>query len=197
MSWARYDDELSLNCKVGRLRALGVNGIAALGLHLLANTYCRHNGTGGHVDNHVPELLVGKSGCKLAAILEQVGMFDVSTDGGWMIHNYDEYHDPNDPDPDRSAAARRRELREKRVEAGRLGGLAKASNAASKPLAVLQQTSSPVPVPIPLPTSERYLHRSHGDMPESASATLTREERLAVLANNGAPARFIRQDHPL
>lgn len=149
MSWARYDDELSMNRKIGQLRARGMTGIAALGLHLLANTYCRHNGTMGIVDAHVPELLVGRPGKKLAGVLADVGMFDARCDGGWIIHDYAEFHDPSDPEPDKSAAQRKRELSEKRAEAGRLGGLAKAGNASSKRVALPQQTSSPVPVPVP------------------------------------------------
>lgn len=134
MSWARYDDELSMNKKVGRLRAKGVDGIAAIGLHLLANTYCRHNGTAGEVEAHVPELLAGKCGPKLARLLAEVGMFDV-TESGWSIHDFEEFHDPTDPDPNRSAADRKRELSEKRAAAGRAGGLAKAGKDPSKPLA--------------------------------------------------------------
>lgn len=149
MSWARYDDELSINQKVGKLRALGVNGIAALGLHLLANTYCRHNGTKGIVEAHVPEMLAGRQGVKLAGILVTVGMFHLGSDGGWVINSYAEYHDPNDLEPDKSAADRKRELSEKRAAAGRLGGQAKASNAPSKTVALPQQTSSPVPDPVP------------------------------------------------
>lgn len=163
MSWARYDDELSMNKKVGRLRSKGVDGIAAIGLHLLANTYCRHNGTAGEVEAHVPELLAGKCGGKLARLLAEVGMFDV-TESGWAIHDFEEFHDPSDPDPNRSAADRKRELSEKRAEAGRQGGLAKAGKVASKPLANPGnatatdlangwQTPSPVPDPVPVPFS--------------------------------------------
>jgi hypothetical protein len=151
MSWARYDDELTLNYKYGRLRAMGINGMAALGLHLAANTYARHNGTGGVVEPHVPELLAGKCGPKLAAILVDVGMFDpVMT--GWFIHDFAEFHDPNDPDPNRSASDRKKEISEKRAAAGRAGGLAKAKQTPSKPTGLLEakrwQTSSPDPVPI-------------------------------------------------
>lgn len=153
MSWARYDDEFALNRKVGRLIARGKDGVAAIGLHLLANTYCRHNGTAGHVEAHVPGLLVGAFGSKLAQILEADGMFDPDERGGWQIHDYAEFHDPNDPDPDRSAADRKRELSEKRAEAGRRGGLAKAKQTSSKatdlPEAKPWQTPSPDPDPVP------------------------------------------------
>jgi hypothetical protein len=155
MAWARYDDEFSLNRKVGRLVAQGQAGVAALGLHLLANTYSRHNGTGGVIEAHVPRLLCGPGGSKLARMLADVGMFDPREEGGWTVHDYDEFHDPSDPDPNRSAADRKKELSEKRAAAGRLGGQAKAAKAGGKPsgngtgksVAELEQTSSPVPVP--------------------------------------------------
>jgi hypothetical protein len=113
-----------MNKKWVALRKRGVQGAAALGLHLLCNTYSRHNGTGGFIDEHVPEMLVGGVGHELAALLLQVGMFDAA-DGGWTLHDFDEYSDPKDPAPNRSANDRRRDMIEKRKEAGRLGGLAK------------------------------------------------------------------------
>jgi hypothetical protein len=170
VTWARYDDEFSLNRKVGQLVAQGVNGVAAIGLHLLANTYSRHNGTGGVIEPHVPRLLCGPGGTKLARMLAEVGMFDPRDEGGWTVHDYDEFHDPSDPNPNRSAAERKKELSEKRAAAGRLGGQAKAAKEGSKPssngtgkqMAMPQQTSSPVPVPtstsslddLPLPTND-------------------------------------------
>lgn len=152
MSWARYDDMLPMNKKWASLRAYGTDGAAALGLHLLANTYSRHNGTGGVVDKHVVEMLVGKCGSKLARLLVEVGMFDVESDG-WKIHDFAEYHDPSDPNPDRSANDRQKEISRSRAEAGRKGGLAKASKATDLPEAKSWQTSSPVPVPEPVTTT--------------------------------------------
>lgn len=153
MTWARYDDNLPMNKKWLRLRAEGVSGVAALGLHLIANTYARHNGTGGHIEAHIPEMLVGKDARKLVALLVLVGMFDAQADGSWLIHDYAEYHDPADRQPDRSADERRRELSARRAEAGRQGGLAKAGKAPSKSLAMPEQTPSPVPVPEPYVSS--------------------------------------------
>jgi len=151
MSWARYDDNLPMNKKWLRLRAEGVSGVAALGLHLIANTYARHNGTGGHIEAHIPEMLVGKDARKLVALLVLVGMFDAQADGSWLIHDYAEYHDPADRQPDRSTDERRRELSARRADAGRQGALAKAGKAPSKSLAMPEQTPSPVPVPVPEP----------------------------------------------
>lgn len=138
MSWARYDDEFPMNHKVGRLVSMGKDGLAAIGLHLLANTYARHNGTAGVIEPHVPNLLCGSTtGRKLARILAEVGMFDDRDAGGWTIHDYAEYHDPSDPDPDRSAADRKRDISEKRAAAGRRGGLAKAKQTSSKASSLL------------------------------------------------------------
>lgn len=184
MSWARYDDELSINRKWVALRAQGVKGAAALGLHLLANTWSRHNGTAGHVPSHVPEMLVGRDGPKLAAMLHDVGMFDLTdTDdgGGWTIHDFDEFHDPNDPDPNRSAADRKKELSEKRAASGRAGGLAKASKTPSKKVAVLQQEGwqNPSPVPVPEPVPKDSLPPKSLDSPEGGDNSASRLTDIA------------------
>lgn len=155
MAWARYDDMLPMNRKwVAGLRPMGMRGAAALGLHLLANAWSRHNGTGGYIDAAVIDSLVGRDGLKLAGLLVDVGMFDADGDG-WRIHDFADFSDPNDPNPDRSAGERRKELIEKRREAGRLGGYAKAASKAGTannlPVANAWQTSSPVPVPVPDP----------------------------------------------
>lgn len=193
MSWARYDDEFPMNRKVGSLIGKGQAGIAAIGAHVLLNTYSRHNGLAGRIEPHVPGLVCGGSvGKRLAKLLEEVGMLDAHPDGGWTIHDYAEFHDPNDPNPDRSAADRKKELSEKRAEAGRKGGQQKAANAgkqtaskardllddlpgdlpadsASKSVANTQanvlQTPTPVPVPIcrTLDTSSRRSHGSEDD----------------------------------
>lgn len=172
MPWARYDDTLPMNAKIAALRSMGVKGIAALGLHVLANSYSRHEGTGGFIAEYVPEQLVGRCGPELARILADIralpsgqsGMFD-RVDGGWTIHDFDEYSDPSDPDPHRPASDRRRELSEKRRMAGSLGGRAKAaksqpqpsskpgSNGTNVPLANAWQTPAPVPVPVPVSSS--------------------------------------------
>jgi hypothetical protein len=148
MSWARYDDELPMNRKIGALMSQGVNGPAALGLHLLANTWARHNGTAGFVPTHQPGLLVGDArlGRKLAHLLTSVSMFD-STDGGWMIHDYDDYSDPNDDG--RPAAEKKKDLSAKRAAAGSKGGKQTASKRDGLLPANDQHCSSPEPVPVP------------------------------------------------
>jgi hypothetical protein len=156
MAWARYDDELPMNRKVGQLLAHGVNGAAALGLHVLANTWARHNGTAGHIPDHQPALLIGdqRLGRRLAELLTIVGMFDPHPIDGWTIHDFDDFSDPKDDG--RPVADRMREISAARAVSGRAGGLAKASKTSSKPgskkrsngVAVLEQTSGPGPVPV-------------------------------------------------
>lgn len=176
MAWARYDDELPMNRKVGALLAQGVTGAAALGLHLLANTWARHEGTGGHIPAHQPGLLMAdaKLGRRLATMLETVGMFDPSTDGGWDLHDFDDFSDPNDDG--RPAADKKREISTTRATAGRKGGLAKAANAATKRLAELQQTSAPVPVPVPSD------HISDNDDSQNTAATPSSSSDRALYA---------------
>lgn len=172
MSWARYDDEFPMNRKVIKLVSEGQAGLAAIGLHLLANTWSRHNGTAGIIEAHVPGIIAGAAGKRAAKLLAEVGMFDV-IEGGYAIHDFAEYHDPNDPEPNKSAADRKKELSEKRAEAGRRGGQAKAKQSqgfasvlpGSKTEANGWQTSSPDPVPDPVPpvgSTATTHHRLHG-----------------------------------
>ncbi len=147
MTWARYDDELPMNHKIARLVASGQVGVAAIGLHVLANTWSRHQGTGGAIPGYQPGVLVADArlGRKLAEALADVGMFDACEDG-WMIHDFDEFSDPDDDGA--SAAEKRRRLSEVRAVAGRKGGQASSSKRGSKPQANGEQCSSPGPDPV-------------------------------------------------
>lgn len=161
MSWAFYDDRLPSNRKVAWLRSHGTAGIAALGLHLLANTWSRHEGMQGFIPAYIPEQLVGAPWKKLVGLLEGCEMFE-PCDAGWMIHDYDEYG----KDDGVSAEEKRQTISNIRAEAGRRGGLAKAARAGGKrgskppskpadlPLANGWQSSSPTPIPTYLTSSE-------------------------------------------
>lgn len=183
MPWTRYDDALPFNRKVALLRSHGERGIAALGLHLLANTWSRHEGTVGFVPSYVPQQLTGKFGDKLAQLLVEVGMFDV-VGNGWMLHDYERYGPKDDG---LSASEKKERLSRVRAEAGRRGGLARAqakakqrqevaaSNASSKPLAELEQTSSPVPVPV---TTEPSLRSGSAAAPSNQLSPTQRSKRI-------------------
>ena len=176
MSYALYDDNLPSNRKVAWLKAQGTKGIAALGLHVLANTWCRHEGMLGFVPSYVPEQLVGREWRKLVALLSDedgCGMF-VAVEGGWMINGYDEYG----RDDGRSADDRKAELSRKRAEAGRRGGLAKAKQHPGKrdsktedlPEAKRKQSSSPTPIPTNSPTSTGSRNVPAGALPQVITA---------------------------
>lgn len=154
MSWARYDDALPHNRKVAWLRANGTAGVAALGLHLLLNTWSRHEGMQGFIPAYVPEQLAGRPWRKLVALLGEDGCgMLTAVDDGWMINDYDEYGDRDDGTP---VDERKAKLSKVRAEAGRRGGLAKAAKTASNATALpaskrpgkAKQSSSPVPVPV-------------------------------------------------
>lgn len=149
MSWVRYDDELNINKKIVALKAEGITGFAALGLHLMLNAYARHNGLGGQIAKREVPVIAGKSDAnKLARLLCAVGMLDDNGDC-WGIHDGDEYGAPDDPAGDVSAAEKRRQISMKRAEAGRQGGLAKAGKRVANAKQDTLQTSTPVPVPVP------------------------------------------------
>jgi hypothetical protein len=178
VSWARYDDELPYNRKVAWLRAHGVNGIAALGLHLLANTWSRHEGQQGFIPDYIPEQLVGKSHAKLVTLLAGIDMF-TACENGWMINDYDQYGDRDDGIP---VTVKVERLRKVRAEAGRKGGNAKAANRASKPPSKREaelvvngwQTSTPVPVPDPVSSSVELL----------GGGSVTREQEPPLFCKN-------------
>lgn len=154
MSWARYDDMLPMNKKIARLRAQGINGLAALGLHVLVNTWSRHEGAGGDIPAYIVEQLGGRHGSKLAAILHECGMFEECSDG-WHIHDYEQYGERGQAE--KASAERRAELSEKRAAAGRLGGskqkATRRANTQASSQANGHQTPSPEPEPEPCFTS--------------------------------------------
>lgn len=157
MAWARYDDELAYNKKIARLRTKGQAGIAAIGLHLLCNTWARHEGTGGLIEAHIPGQLVGDNrlGKKLADLLEWAEMFDLA-DAGWSLRNFDEFSDPKDDG--RPASEKKRDRRAVAQANGSKGGKAKAANTASKATDLLEgsleQISTPVPDPVPVVSTQ-------------------------------------------
>jgi hypothetical protein len=114
MSWAKLDDRFHENRKV---RGLWRRHPAALGLHVMALTYCAGHETDGVVDlefveDKVPGLAVRR---KMTQALVDAGMWTV-TDNGWMIHDFLDFH------PSRAALEARREAdRERKSRGGRNG----------------------------------------------------------------------------
>jgi hypothetical protein len=88
MSWARLDDRFHDNRKIRRLwRREGL----ALGLHVMAITYCAGNETDGIVDlefveERIPQV---RDRDRIVAALVEVGLWAAADDGrGWRIHDY-------------------------------------------------------------------------------------------------------------
>lgn len=144
MAWAKLDDRFHEHRKVRRVwRACP----AAVGLHVMAITYCAGHETDGFIDrDFVEEKLPNRRDRDRALdALVEAGLWE-PTDDGWTLHDFLDYH------PSRAEAeAQRAELSVKRAEAGRKGGLARAAKANAK------QTSSTLPAsnvanPSPVPS---------------------------------------------
>ena len=90
MTWAKLDDRFHENRKI---RGLWRKQPAALGLHVLALTYCAGNETDGFVD---AEFVADKAGSpathrKMTTALVDAGMW-IEEPGGWRLHDYLDYN---------------------------------------------------------------------------------------------------------
>lgn len=196
MAWIRYDDQFYSNPKVTRVVA---EDPGALALHVLANTWTNSQRHPGYVPAHQPAILLCdrvKAG-EWAAVLVRAGLWhehdklcaecaeeyaDLPPDAvGFVFHNAQEYRAPARYHTVPGTPA---DLSEKRREAGRLGGQAKAAkraslaadatpdvaNGASKPDNLLRDGATPEPVPEPTdrPTDGLF------DAPPPATRAATR-----------------------
>lgn len=123
MAWVLLDDHFNDHPKAVEA------GPIACWLFCCGLMYCRRHHTAGFI----PYAAVSTLGLQVkpqqaAAKLLLVRLWE-AVDGGYHVHGYQQFYDDVD------AKARQDEIRERRREAGRKGGLAKASNAASKDLA--------------------------------------------------------------
>lgn len=155
MVWVKIDEELPFHPKVVRA------GPLALALHVCALCWCNQYLTDGFVPVAIVDQLVNFKGVAepvggvpgqfeamrdvtniaLAIRLEECGMWE-AVEGGWLIHDFLDYQ----PSKEEVLA-----LREERADAGRRGGLAKAKQTPSKPIANEVAKTCPVPVPVPVP----------------------------------------------
>jgi hypothetical protein len=119
-------------------------GRDARDMWLASITWCAKHLTDGYFPNNLlPSLAVSAgvdvANCQtFAKTLLQVGLWDSSEDG-YQVHDYLDYN----PTKEQAMATR-----EARKEAGRAGGIAKASKIPSKTLAKTQQNSTPYPYPV-------------------------------------------------
>lgn len=141
MSWIKLDDQWMDHPKV--IEA----GRDARDMWLASITWCAKHLTDGKFSaNLLPSLAVAAgvdvANCQtFASVLVGVGLWDATQDG-YSVHDYLDYN----PSKEQALATR-----EARKEAGRAGGIAKASKMPSKNV----PNVCPVPVPVsPTPTSE-------------------------------------------
>lgn len=96
MPWARLDDQFPDNRKIIRLRAKRERGAAAIGLWTMclawahAHTRDKPLPEQGLLPEELPDLYVGETGCDLAKLLVEVGLWESTTDG-WRIHDFREW----------------------------------------------------------------------------------------------------------
>lgn len=152
MSWARIDDTLCDHPKV--LAA----GLEAMGLWVMALTYCSRHLTDGKVSQATFCYLVAnrQTDFAIAERLVFAKLWEVAPDGdGWVFHDYHDYN------PSKADAKRKRaDLSAIRSEAGRRGAEKRWANRDSKPDGKASgnlpsdgkwQTHAPVPSrPVPI-----------------------------------------------
>lgn len=146
MAWVKIDDGFADHPKIAAAGPLG------MALQVAALCYCNRFLTDGFIPQSVALRLIQFEGLaepeEVIQRLITAGVWD-EAEGGYLIHDYLEYQ------PSREEIET---LRNKRKEAGRIGGLAKSKQKASK---MLSKSSSkkeaklcPVPVPDPVPIPE-------------------------------------------
>ena len=144
MTWIKLDQGFPEHPKV-----IDAGPLAAW-LHVRALGYCNRNLTDGAISHAIArELAPGKRGQALVRRLVAAGLWEM-TRTGYAIHDFLEYQ------PSRADVL---DLRAKKAEAGRAGGLAKArqrakqtaGTAPGEPLPEGAAEPKPVPSPVPVP----------------------------------------------
>lgn len=148
MPWVRFDDGFDDHPKVAELFLLAEDDLlahAALGLHMLALTYCGRKMTNGEVGRALPSKLRGtQAQVDLLVAAELWEVAEVARDG-WLIHDFLDYN----PSREETEAARA-ELSQKRSEAGKRGAEARWGDGKNgKRKASPKQRDSPEPEPEP------------------------------------------------
>ncbi|MCW2601837.1 MAG: hypothetical protein JWM02_3666 [Frankiales bacterium] len=133
MSWVRYDDRFHDHDKVAQLRA-SHRDVAALALHVLANTWCSCTDRPGFVPTPVPAMLVGEENAlSWVAALVKAKLWKKAR-GGWEFANHEQYRAP----ANRQTPGTPESLSRTRSEAGRRGGLSTAAKKAANERAEAQ-----------------------------------------------------------
>jgi hypothetical protein len=148
LPWVRLDDGFDDHPKVAELFLLAEDdqrAHAALGLHMLALTYCGRKMTNGEVGRALPSKLRGTQA--QVDLLVAADLWEVAENpgDGWLIHDFLDYN----PSREETEAARA-ELSQKRSEAGKRGAEARWGDGKNgKRMATPKQRDSPEPEPGP------------------------------------------------
>jgi|GEM_PF-3165476 len=174
MAWVRYDDQMPMN---GKVTAALVEDPGVMSLHVMANTWTSSQKHPGYIPIHQPGALIFDRalGAKWADILVRNNLWHergkecercavayaaAPTDGGYVVHDFDDYRPPTSA---RQAPGTPADLSAKRAAAGRAGGKASAkrreqrqqtpeANQANDPSKNGKRSSNrPSPVPVPEP----------------------------------------------
>lgn len=104
MAWARLDDRFHEHWKVADA------GLEAVGLWTMCLTWAsqarRTSPTPGVVPDSVIARFAGAKAKRLVKQLHEVGLLDDKADGGWPIHDFDEYLPKYDADRNRQNGSR-------------------------------------------------------------------------------------------
>jgi hypothetical protein len=101
VGWARLDDSFADNPKIVALMD-EEDGLAAIGLWTVCLTWAHRNTRGGRgkVPGLIPAGLLrrycGAAGRQLADLLVLYGLWEMTDNGGWIIHDFDKYLSPDE-----------------------------------------------------------------------------------------------------
>ena len=142
MSWARLDDRFDDNRKVKRV---WLTCPQALGLHVMALTYCTRHHTDGLVDReYVTEKApAARQRDRMTAALVDAGLWDEHADG-WTIHDFLEFNHSRQEIEDRRQADAERKARGRATQSARRPRGVRAESDRT-PARVRTVSSGPVP----------------------------------------------------
>lgn len=153
MTWFKVDDSLHAHAKVSKAMS---EAPAALGLWLLAGSWCSANLTDGFVPDHkLPQLF--PDAATLAPTLVAAGLWRRRR-GGYQFHDWHDYNPSSDAiKADRNAARERmRKLREERKAAGHTGDGSREQRSNVRNLFVTPSRTSFRSSPAPRAKCERH-----------------------------------------
>jgi hypothetical protein len=146
MTWVRIDDGFSEHPKLLRV------GLVGMGLQVAALCYCNRNLTDGFIPTEVVPTLQGS---RMVTKMVAAGLWDVA-EGGYMIHNYDQYQ------PTKAQVKERRRLTADRVKRWRNDNVTQLHPQNNG-------VSNAAPVPVPVPVEEEEIKRQINSSKSSSS----------------------------